>query len=194
MQGRCRMLAKLVLLLSVLLAALLASACSEHSPSAPSSLRSTPASAASPQDFSALTGEWKVTVRLTEVTGGGCVADTMRSQIGEPKPYTLSITPKSPTVSVTLKSGSGDRACTFTPVADGSGFSTYDAAGYYSCENWYLALRCSDGTQHNIFSIGENISGHLSGNEMTGTWDASWFDGWDDYSGFDMKAQFVATR
>jgi hypothetical protein len=118
----------------------------------------------------------------------------MRSQIGEPKPYTLSITPKNSTVSVTLKTPSGDRACTFTPVADSSGFTTYDKGGYYSCEEWYLAFRCSDGTQHNIFSLGEDISGHVSSNEMTGSWDAWWFDGWEDYSGVGMKAQFTATR
>jgi hypothetical protein len=190
------MLVRLVVLPSVLLAAVLALACGEHSPSAPSPIASAaPPPTPSPvPDFSALVGVWNLTVRLTEVKGSGCVADTMRSQIGESKPYTLSITPKNSTVSVTLKTASGDRACTFTPVADSSGFTTYDKGGYYSCEEWYLTYRCSDGTQHHIFSLGEDISGHLSDNEMTGSWDAWWFDGWEDYSGFGMKAQFTATK
>jgi hypothetical protein len=194
------MLPSPVALPSILVAAVLGLACGEDSPSAPSPITLPIASAApSPTpspvpDFSALVGVWNVTVRVTEVTGTGCVADTMRPQIGEPKPYTLSIVPKNATISVTLKSASGDRACTFAPVADISGFTTYDAGGYYSCEEWYLPFRCSDGTHHNIFSLGEDISGHLSGNAMTGAWDAWWYDGWEDYSGVEMKAQFTAAR
>jgi hypothetical protein len=194
------MLARLVVRPSVLIAAVLEVACGGESPSAPSPVPSSIASAAPPPapspvpDFSAIVGVWNLTVHLTEVTGSGCVADTMRSQIGRPKPYTLSVTPRNSTVSVTLKSASGDRACTFTPVADSSGFTTYGKGGYYSCEEWYLAFRCSDGTQHNIFSLGEDISGHLTDNGMTGAWDASWFDGWEDYSGVEVKAQFTGTR
>jgi hypothetical protein len=194
------MLVRLIVLPSVLLVAILSWACGEDSVSAPSPITSPIAPAPAPPppsavpDFSALVGVWNLTIRLTEVTGSGCVADTMRSQIGEPKPYTLSITPKNSTVSVTLKTASGDRACTFTPVADSSGFTTYGKGGYYSCEEWYLTFRCSDGTQHAIFSLGEDISGHLSGSEIIGAWDAWWFDGWEDYSGFGMKARFTATK
>lgn len=190
------MLVRLAVLPSVLFAAVLGClACGEDSPSAPSPITAAPPPIPSPiPDFSALVGVWNLRVRLAEIKGDGCVADTMRSQIGEPKNYTLSITPKNSTVSVTLKTASGDRACTFTPVADSSGFTTYGKGGYYSCEEFYLAFRCSDGTHHNIFSLGEDISGHLSGNEMTGTWDAWWFDGWEDYSGVGTTAQFTATR
>jgi hypothetical protein len=167
------MLGRLAVLPSILFGAVLGFACGEDSPSAPSPITAAPPPIPSPvPDFSALVGVWNLRVRLTEVEGGGCVADTMRSQIGEPKPYTLSITPKNSTVSVTLRTASGDRACTFTPVADSSSFTT----------------------QHNIFSVGEDISGHLSGNEMTGAWGASWFDGWEDYSGVRTTAQFTATK
>jgi hypothetical protein len=115
----------------------------------------------------------------------------MRSQIGVPNPYSLSITQGG---EVTLKSASGDRACTFTPSVDSSGFTTFGQAGYYACQQWFLDFRCSDGTWHTIFSIGENRSGRVSGTEISGAWDASWFDGWDDYVGIEMKAQFTGAR
>jgi hypothetical protein len=198
------MFARLVLSSSVLLVVVLAPACGQQSPSAPSSRTSSNVSAAPPnalrnapspsEDFTALVGVWNVTLRLTKVdAGGGCVADTMRSQIGEPKPYTLLITEKNSTPSVTLKSGTGDRACTFTPVADNTGFTTYGAGGIYTCDVWSVALSCSDGTQHKIITFGEDISGQLSSsNEMTGSWDAYWLD--TPGVGFGTTAQFTATR
>ena len=35
-----------------------------------------------------------------------------------------------------------------------------------------------------------SIAGQVSGQEISGTWDAGWFDGMDDCVGFDMKTQF----
>jgi hypothetical protein len=190
------MLVRLVVLPPVLLTASLGLACGDGTPSTPSPVTS-PAAPTAPSpvpDLSALVGVWHVTVRVTEAEGSGCVADTMRSHIAEPKPYTLTIAPTKSAVSVSLKSSSGDRSCTFSPVADSGGFTTYDTGGYYTCEEWYLTFRCFDGTQHSIFSLGEDISGHLSGDGMTGAWDAWWFDGWEDYAGVGMKAQFIAVR
>jgi hypothetical protein len=117
----------------------------------------------------------------------------MRSRIGEPDRYSLSIT-QNPNVQVTLKSASGDRACTFSPSVDSSGFTTYGQGGYYTCDQWFLNFLCSDGTLHAIATYGENIAGRLSGNEMSGTWDASWLEGWIDSASVEMKAQFTGTR
>ena len=133
-------------------------------------------------------------MRITEVTGTGCVAETMRSQIGAPRNYSLSIRQMESTLKVTLTSVSGDRACTFAPITDGSGFTTFEKGGYYTCAEWYMPFRCQDETLHSIFTIGENISGHLSGDRITGAWHASWFDGWDDYTGVEMKAEFTGSR
>ena len=116
----------------------------------------------------------------------------MRSQIGVPADYSLSITQKH-NLEVTLRSASGDRACTFTPLADSTGFTTYGQGGYYTCEAWSLNFRCTDGTLHGMFSYGEDISGRLSGTEMSGTWDAAWFE--DSFGmAVEMKAQFTGTR
>ncbi len=135
---------------------------------------------------------WNLTVRLTAVSGDGCVADTLRSRIGVPAGYSLLITQK-PNLNVTLRSASGDYACTFTPVADSTGFSTYGQGGYYTCENMPVPFRCPDGTLHGVFSYGEDISGRLSGTEMSGTWDASWFDDLG-FAGVEMKAKFTGNR
>lgn len=189
------MLVKLVASCSVLLAALLAWGCGDRNPSAPSPtpspVASTPAPAPVP-DISRLLGVWNITVRLTAVNGKGCVADTMRSQIGVPGRYSLSITQRD-SLQVTLKSASQDYACTFTPSADSGGFTTYGQGGYYTCEHPLLEYHCNDGTAHTIFSFGEDISGRLTGSEMSGVWDAVWFER-DDTYGVEMKAQFTGSR
>ena len=182
----------------VLLSAVLLSACDGGgSPSAPSPSASpepSPAPAPIP-DLSRLVGVWNLTVRLTDVSGSGCVAETMRSQIGVPNRYSLSIAQKGNySVAVTLKSAAGDRACTFAPSVDSSGFTTYGKGGYYTCEHEFLDFGCSDGTPHSIFTLGEDISGRVLGNEISGAWDATWIDGWDGNHGVDVKAQYTGNR
>src|SRR5512139_1547907 len=62
-------------------------------------------------DLSPFVGVWHLTLRVTNVEGGGgCVADTMKSQIGVPSDYSLTITDKR----VTITNPSGDYACTFS--------------------------------------------------------------------------------
>jgi hypothetical protein len=184
---------KLVALPSILFVVVLGVACGDGSPAAPSPTPSpTPAApppAPSPvPGASDLEGEWKLTLRVTAVSGSGCVADTMRSQIGEASPYSLVI---SQTGAVTLKSK--DRACTFTPVIDSSGFTTFGKGGYYTCDQFGLSFHCADGTLHSIVTFGEDISGRLSGTELTGAWQAFWVEGIDDV-GVEMKAEFTGTR
>jgi hypothetical protein len=77
---------------------------------------------------------------------------------------------------------------------DSGGFTTYGKGGYYTCDQWSLNFRCSDGTLHEISSFGEDIAGRLSGTELSGTWDASWFEGWLSGTAIEMKAQFTGTR
>lgn len=179
---------------SVLLAAVLGLAC-DDSPSAPSPVPSTPPQPAAPPvpDISNLAGVWNLMVRVADVSGSGCIADTMRSQIGLPERYSLSITRNNDKVEATLRRASGDYACTFPPVVDGDSFTTYGHPGTYRCEQMYLNFRCSDGTPHRIFSFGEDIAGHLSGTEMNGTWDAAWFEELSSIAVV-MKAEFTGTR
>lgn len=138
----------------------------------------------------------RISLSAVSVSGSpapsGCIGETMRSQIGVPNGYSLSITQ---TGKATLRSASGDYACTFTPVFDGSGFTTYGKPGFYTCEHELLAFRCSDGTLHALFSFGEDLSGHVSGTEMTGTWDATWYEDVPPSGyGVEAKAQFTGTR
>jgi hypothetical protein len=53
-------------------------------------------------------------MRLTSVSGGECVGETMQSEIGVPKSHSLSVTRTGSHVDATLKSASGDYDCTFT--------------------------------------------------------------------------------
>ena len=111
----------------------------------------------------------------------------MRSQIGMASPYSLVI---GQTGAVTLKSK--ERACTFTPVIDSTGFTTFGKGGTYNCDRFELDYRCGDGTVHSILTFGEDISGRLSGTELTGTWQAFWVEGYS--GGIDMKAEFTGVR
>jgi hypothetical protein len=145
-------------------------------------------------DLSHLVGMWNITVSVTAAdagSAGGCVAETMQSRIGVPSRYALSITSNG---AVTLASASGDYACTFPTVkADGSSFTTYGVAGYFSCRD-EVQIRCDDGTVHRLFIPGQDIAGRVSGTEITGTWDAFWLD-WDhSSSGVATKAQFTGSR
>lgn len=184
----------------VLLAAVFLPACDGGSPSAPSPSASVAPESTPPPtplpNVPQLVGVWKLALGFTAVSGSGCVAETMRSQMGMPSPYSLVITRKGDySVALTLKTASGDRACTFTPVMDDSGgFTTSAPGGYYRCAQWYLDFRCNDGTLHGIFTIGENVSGRVTGNEISGVWSASWFDGWEDYSGIETRAEFTGKR
>lgn len=176
---------------AIVLVAVLASACDGHSPSAPS-----PAPSPAP-DLSRLLGLWNITVRLTAASGGGCVGETMQSQVGMPKSYSLLIAQNVTKVDVTLTSASGDYACTFTGgSADSSGFSFGPSEGYYSCERGDLirGFRCANGMLRDIVSLGQNLFGRVSGTEISGTWDVSWVLLSDDGPGVETRAQFTGRR
>lgn len=185
------MLVKLFALPPVLLATILFSACGDGTPTMPSETHAEVTALPPPGgDFSQLVGTWNLTVRLTAVNGTGGVADTMRSQIGVPTSYSMTITEAG---KVTLRSDSRGYACTFMPLMDNIGFTTYGHGGYYTCEHPVQDFRCSDGTIRRIFTIGEDISGRLSGIGMNGTWDAVWFE-MPDTVGVTMKAEFTGGR
>jgi hypothetical protein len=144
-------------------------------------------------DLSHLAGVWNVTMRLTHVSGGGCVAETMQAQLGLPSPYSLSVAQSGNNVGVTLTSASGEYSCAFTAVADSSGFTTFGQLGYFDCKNAVQEFRCGDGTVHRLFSWGQDVSGRVSGTEISGSWEAVWDDMGTGF-GVGTKAQFSGSR
>lgn len=119
-------------------------------------------------DLSPFVGVWHLTLRVTNVEGGGgCVADTMKSQIGVPSDYSLTITDKR----VTITNPSGDYACTFSNFkTDSNSLTTFETTGYFTCERGTLPFRCNDGTTHELFSFAQDITARLSGTEISGVW------------------------
>ena len=152
----------------ILLSAVLVSACDHPGPTAPSSTPS-PAPAPTPVPVTDL---WNITARLTAVSGGECVGETMQSQIGIPKSHSLSVTRTGSNVEATLKSASGDYACTFTGGnGDASGF-TFGQIGYFSCAVGFQVrgFLCGSGERRDMLTLGQDLSGRISGNEISGTW------------------------
>jgi hypothetical protein len=187
---------------SLLVAALLGSACSPSTQSpvpptpSPVAPTSSPTPSPTPPPPPELVGGWNLTVRLTDVTpgpsGGGCVAETMRSQIGVPTGYTLSVDNNR---KVTIATASGDYACSFTPLIDSLGFTTDRQAGYYTCTNEPRTFRCDNGESHRLISIGQGISGRVSGTEMSGAWDIAWCDAtYGDGPCIEVGMQFTGIR
>ncbi len=141
-------------------------------------------------DLSPFVGVWNLTLRLTEVKGdSGCVAETMKSQLGVLSKYSLTITQSS----VTMTNPSGDYACTFDSFkTDSGGFTTYGVPGYFTCQSPTLAFRCSDGTTHDLFSLGQDVAGRLSGTEMSGTWGSSFVA--TGVGAVDISAEFKGSK
>jgi hypothetical protein len=127
----------------------------------------------------------------------------MQSQISVPKNYSLTIVPKGSMVDVTVRSASGDYACTFPARAENDGFTTVGVNGWYSCETGMMVrdFVCGNGMHRDMLSLGQNISGHVAGNEISGEWTASWVvrtvagaGGGDDIADLETTAQYTGSR
>ena len=156
-----------------ILAGLLASACDHESPSAPSPL---PVVTPAPPPAIPVVEVWNLTLRLTSVSGGECVGETMQSQIGVPQSYSLTTAQTETSFEVTLKSASGDYDCTFPAIRDSDGFTTVGVRGYFRCESGGLVrgFHCANGMQRDVFSWGQDISGRISGSEISGNLEGTW--------------------
>jgi len=185
----------------VLVLALFAAACGDNAqtPAAPTPTPTpTPSQTQTPTptpippfDLSPFVGVWNLTLHVTEVKGdSGCIAETMKSQLEVPSKSLLTITKNT----VTITDPSGDYACTFDNFkTDSSSFTTYGVSGYFTCQRPTLAVRCTDGSTHELFSWGQDISARLSSTEISGTWGSSFEDirteGWLEFA-----AEFKGSR
>jgi hypothetical protein len=182
----------------VLVSVFLVSACDHRGPTAPSP--SPVPSSPVPVPPVPVTDVWNITVHLATVAGGECVGETMQSQVGVPQSYSLSTTSKGSAVDVTLRSASGDYACTFPARAESDGFTTFGVNAWYSCTTSLVAqdFVCANGIRRDMMRLGENISGRISGNEIRGRWNVSWVvmeaGRGNDIAGMETTAQYTGNR
>jgi hypothetical protein len=109
-------------------------------------------------------------MRLSSVSGGECVGEAMQSQIGGSQSFFLSVSRTDTNVDATLRSASGDYVCTFTRGnGDASGFD-FGQRGYFSCEGgfWIRGFVCDRGIHRDMLTLGQSLSGRISGNEISG--------------------------
>jgi hypothetical protein len=116
-----------------------------------------------------------------------------------PRSYSLSVTPNGSRVDVTLKSASGDYACTFPAKAEGDGFTTLGVPGFMSCESPIMQrFSCDDGRVRDLMSLGEDIFGNVAGNQITGQWSGTWAvmeaGGRDDVGWLEAKYEYSGSR
>jgi len=164
---------------------------SPAAPSASPAPTSTP-TPSTPRLSSDLVGVWNLSLRITEATGAGCVAEAFRARIGEPDAYSLGI---SDSGQVTISSPSDGLSCSFTAKADGdNGFTTYGVPGFYTCVGEPRTYTCADGTERRDYSFGQDIDGKVSGGRITGTWMAFWYDVTSDALYVEAKAQYSGAK
>lgn len=176
----------------VVVSAILAATCtnSESVPSSPS-LPSGP-------EPPATADVWNVRAHFTELTGGGCVGDAMRSsQMEVSNSYTLSITPSGNGATIDFKDVAGHHVCRFTGAAsDSNGFTTVGRSGHVSClAGGEVVAECPDG-QHVMMAFGADISGHISGDHISGEWTFSWesFDVYPALESLHTTTEFTGSR
>jgi hypothetical protein len=102
-------------------------------------------------------------------------------------------------VDVTLKSASGDYACTFPAKTEGDGFTTLGVPGFMSCESPIMQrFSCDDGRVRDLMSLGEDIFGNVAGNQITGQWSGTWAvmeaGGRDDVGWLEAKYEYSGSR
>jgi hypothetical protein len=183
---------------ATLLVLVLATACDHANISAPS----LPSPAPIPLPPSEAVEAWNITARLTDARGGECVGETLQSQIGSEKAYSFSITGRGTksALKASLESASGDYVCTFTGgSSDENGF-TFDV-GYFWCEvgGKVEDFLCDNGMRRDLEALGHNLSGRVSGNEISGTWSVSYvvmFPGepLSDIAALDTTTEYKGTR
>jgi hypothetical protein len=140
---------------------------------------------------------WNVTASLTATRGDGCAKEAVQSLMDASEGYSLSVIQTGDRSTVSLTSASGGFACSFIGVAgDSSGFTSKGVPGYYSCspDLSLKSFRCSNGRQVSLMTFGQDITGTISGDAITGTWEVFWIDWTNDEASLETTAQFTGRR
>ena len=98
---------------------------------------------------------------------------------------------------MTLTSLSGDYDCTFSGAAvDSNGFTTFGRPGFYVCRRDFRStgFRCPDGSHLDLSTLGQDVSGTISGDDINGKWQVSWVDADRSDVGLTTTMEFTWTR
>jgi hypothetical protein len=136
-------------------------------------------------------------MRLSDASGDACVKEAVESLLGASMGYTISLTHDGHSGSVLIESHSHIFDCQFDHVeVEDSGFTSEGVQGQYSCSPLYVMeeFRCTNGRYVSLFTFGQDISGRISGDDITGTWLMSWFDRRDNNVALEATAQYTGKR
>jgi hypothetical protein len=136
-------------------------------------------------------------MRLTDASGDACLKQAVEALLDAAMGYTISLTHDGHRGSVALESRSHNYDCRFDQVAvAGSGFTSEGIAGRYSCNQWLVmeGFRCSDDRQVSLFTFGQDISGTIAGDDISGTWSMAWYDILNEESALEATARYTGKR
>jgi hypothetical protein len=172
--------------------------CGSDAPTAPSDPAAQAASSPPPVNALPVTSKWNVTMTLSSATGDGCLREAVQALLAASGGYTIVLAQTGDSGRVSLEAGSHNYDCSFDRVAvNDSGFTSVGVHGWYRCTPWYVTegIRCSDGSLVSLYTLGQNISGSIAGDEIRGTWTMDWFDHiTDDRPGLEVTAQYTGRR
>jgi hypothetical protein len=142
---------------SVLLLALVVSACGDGStPAGPSVER--------------VSGVWMAHATLTSVTGGACVGSALQSSVGNRDIFAALIQQSNSSLTATVNSQGNQTSCSYTGTAAGATVNL----SLSSCEAGRVtAFRCADGTRYDLQQLGDRISAQATSagpGTSTSTW------------------------
>lgn len=187
-----------VVRLASLLSSVLMVGCGSDTPTAPSDTAAKAASSPPPVNAIPVTSNWDVTMTLSAAAGDACLREAVESLLGASGGYTIVLAQTGDSGRVSLEAGSHNYDCSFDRVAvDDSGFTSVGVPGWYRCTPWYVTegVRCSNGSRVSLYTLGQNISGRIAGDEIRGTWTMSWFDHLTDGGrGLEVTAHYTGRR
>jgi hypothetical protein len=137
----------------VLLLVILATACSgSDSPTAPS--------------IAQVGGVWDVTLTLTAVTGGDCLAAALQSIVGTVDRGTMQVSQTGSSLTATFTSSSDGGSTSFQGTAGASSIALNET-GCSACN--LIGVTCPNGTRRDFKLQTGGINATVSGNRATGT-------------------------
>ena len=111
-------------------------------------------------------GLWGYTATLTDSTGGGCLSEFFRSQIGATDTGTVQVMQQGSSLEAIVTSDSDETATRYAGTAGSSSIALNAIAADVGS---ITGIECASGERRDLHLVSEALSGTVSGSTITGT-------------------------